>query len=80
MCVCVCVGGVYLLSRLRVRNEQLPSMVLENIRSHGNKNLEAHNKLLVQFVLEFSPLSNAIYSLCITHYQSINELKNRTGN
>ena len=32
-------------------------MVLENIGSHGNKNLEAHNQLLVQFVLESSLLS-----------------------
>ena len=44
-------------------------MVLENIRSHGNKNLEAHNKLLIQFVLESSPLSIRNYSLHLTHYQ-----------
>ena len=54
-------------------------MVLETIRSHGNKNLEAHKKLLFQFVLESSPLSIRNYSLHINHYQSMNE-KNRKGN
>ena len=42
-------------------------MVLKNIRSHGNKNLEAHNKLLVHFVLESSPLIIRDFSLCNTH-------------
>ena len=47
-------------------------MVLENIRNHGNKNLDAHNKVLVHFVLEYSPLSIKKFSLCNTHSQSMN--------
>ena len=54
-------------------------MVLKNIRSHGNKNLEAHNKLLVHFVLESSPLIIRDFSLCNTHYQSMNG-QNQKGN
>ena len=54
-------------------------MVLETIRSHRNKNLEAHNKLLVQCVLESSPFIFRDYSPHITHCQSMNE-HNRTGN
>lgn len=48
---CVYVEGVYVLFLLRLRIRGMySSMVLENIRSHGNKKPEAHNKLLVQFV------------------------------
>jgi hypothetical protein len=54
-------------------------MVLENIRSNRNKNLEAHNKFLVHFVLESSPLSIRDFSICNTHYQSMNG-QNQKGN
>lgn len=54
-------------------------MVLKNMRSPGNKNLEAHNKVLVRFVLECSPLMIRDFSLCNTHYQSMNG-QNPKGN
>ena len=76
---CVVGEGGYLLLLLRVRIRGLAQHGSGEHQNHGNKNLEAHNKLLVQFELESSPLNIRNYSLHINHYQSINE-KNRKGN
>ena len=71
--------GVYLLFLLWVRIQGVAQHGSGEDPSHGNKNLEAHNKLLVQCVLESSPFIFRNYSPHITHCQSMNE-HNRTGN
>ena len=66
-------GEVYRLFLLRVRIKGVAQHGSGEHQNHGNKNLEAHNKLLVQFELESSPLNIRNYSLHVTHYQNMNE-------
>ena len=64
----VFVGEVYHLFLLRVRIGVVQHGSGEHLLmfcSDGNKNLEAHNKLLVQFELESSPLNiRKLFTTC----------------